>query len=191
SERRTELIALEREHRARSERIVAIQQECDRARARAAGAEQQIAALEDRFAQAEGELARLAALPAIADQQRQKLADRLVEAEEERRIAADRPATADSIHRQAAQDLRAAQAAVADEREARARIEAQLDNARARRSEDMRRIRDQMGCAADQCLALAEVTEEDELPTLQDADHRAAKLRSERERLGGVNLQAE
>jgi chromosome segregation protein len=191
SESRTELIALEREHRARSERETAIGLERERSRARAVGAEQQIAALEQRLAQVEGELARLAALPGIVAEQRQRLADKLVEADKERRAAADRLAAADTTHRQAVQELRAAQAAVADAREARARLEAQLDNARARRAEDARRIREQMDCAADQCLALAGATEEGALPTLEDADHRAGKLRAERERLGGVNLQAE
>jgi chromosome segregation protein len=191
SESRTELIALEREHRARSERVAAIQLERERSLARAVGAERQIATVEQRVAQVDGELVRLAALPAAVAEQRQKLADRLVEAEKDRRAAADQLAAADTSHRQAAQDLRAAQAGVADAREARARVEAQLGNARARRAEDARRIREQMGCAADECLALAEVTDDGTLPTLADADHRAAKLRAERERLGGVNLQAE
>jgi len=191
SETRTELIALEREHRARLERETAIGLERQRWQTRAAGAEQQIATLEERIGEAETEIARLAALPAMVDQQRQKLMTELAAAEGERRAAADELAAADTAHREAAQALRAAQAAVADEREGRARVEARLENARARRAEEARRIREQLGCAPDGCLVLAGLAEGAELPTLESADAQLARLRADRERLGGVNLQAD
>ena len=101
-----------------------------------------------------------------------------------------RLAAADTAHRQTAQDLRAAQAAVADEREARARTEARLENARARRAEETRRIRDQLGCAPDGCLALAGLAEGSP-PRLEEADSQLTRLKADRERLGGVNLQAD
>jgi chromosome segregation protein len=191
SESRTELITLEREHRARTEREAAIKLERERWQTRSAGADQQIATLKERTAEAETEVARLSALPAMVEQQRQKLMGELVEAERNRQAAADGLAAADTAHRQAAQDLRAAQAAVADEREGRARIEARLENARARRSEEGRRIRDQLGCAPDGCLALAGLAPETALPTLESADGQLNRFKADRERLGGVNLQAD
>jgi chromosome segregation protein len=191
SEGRTELITLEREHRGRTERHTAIGLEQERWRTRSAGADQQIATLKGRIGGAETEIAKLAEIPAMIERQRQKLMSELVKAEEDRRAAADALAAADTGHRQAAQELRAAQAAVSDQREARARTEARLESARTRRAEEARRIRDQLGCAPDGCLAIAELTPAAELPTLEHADGQLTRLKADRERLGGVNLQAD
>ncbi len=191
SEGRTELITLEREHRARTERQAGIGLEQERWRTRAAGAEQQIATLKERIAGTEAEMAKLAEIPALIEAQRHKLMGEVARAEQERRDAADHLAAADTAHRQAAQELRAAQASVADEREGRARIEARLESARERRAEEGRRIREQLGCAPDGCLATAGLQPEAELPTLEQADGQLARLKADRERLGGVNLQAD
>jgi chromosome segregation protein len=191
TESRTELITLEREHRARTERSAAIALEHERWKTRSAGAEQQIATLEERSGEAETEIAKLAGLPAQIEEQRRKLMSELAAAELSRQAAADELAAADTAQRQAGQQLRAAQAAVADEREARARTEARLENARARRSEEARRIREQLSCAPDACLGLAGLAEGAELPSLESADSQLTKLKADRERLGGVNLQAD
>ena len=191
TESRTELITLEREHRARTERSAAIALEHERWKTRSAGAEQQIATLAERSGEAETESAKLAGLPAQIEEQRQKLMSELAAAELSRQAAADELAAADTAQRQAGQELRAAQAAVADEREARARTEARLENARARRSEEARRIREQLSCAPDACLGLAGLAERAELPSLESADSQLTKLKADRERLGGVNLQAD
>jgi chromosome segregation protein len=191
TETRTELVTLEREHRARVERQKAIALENERNHARIGGAQEQTAALEERAAGTEAELARLADIPRMVEQQRQTLMTELAAAERDRRAAADALAAADTAHRQAAQDLRAAQAAVADERERRARSEAHLENARQRRAEEGRKIRDQLGCAPEDCLALAGLPPEAALPTLEAALGGLNRLKAERERLGGVNLQAD
>ena len=154
---KTELISLEREHRARTERQAAIAAECERWKTRSAGAHQQIATLQQRVAEASPEIERLAGLPAMVEQQRQKLMTEPGKAEADRQAAADALAAAETAHREAAQALRAAQGAVADEREARARAEARLEAARVRRSEEARKIRDSLGCAPEACLALAQL----------------------------------
>ncbi|MBX9590647.1 MAG: AAA family ATPase [Hyphomonadaceae bacterium] len=191
SETKTELISLEREHRARAERQTAIATECERWRTRSTGAHQQIATLDQRIAEASPEIERLAGLPAMVEQQRQKLMTELSKAEADREAAADALAEADTAHRDAAQALRAAQSAVADEREARARAEARLEAARTRRSEEGRKIRDAMGCAPEACLGLAQLEPDVPLPALDDADTQLVRLKADRERLGGVNLQAD
>jgi chromosome segregation protein len=191
AETRTELVTLEREHRARVERQQAIAAENARNLSRIAGAEQQIAALEERLSGAQAELTRLAGIPAMVEQQRQKLMTELTVAEGERRAAADHLAAADSAHRRSAQDLRAAQAAVADQREQRARTEARLENARQRRTEEGGKIRDQLGATPEDCLALAGLAPSAPLPALEAATGQLTRLKAERERLGGVNLQAD
>jgi len=191
TEAKTELITLEREHRARAERQAAIAVERERWKQRSAGAEQQIVTLDQRGGETRSEIERLAGLPAMVEQQRQKLLRELGKAEADRKAAADAQAVAETAHRDAAQHLRQAQAAVADEREARARAEAKLEGARVRRSEEARRIRDTLGCAPEACLALAELTPSAQLPALADADRELIRLKADRERLGGVNLQAD
>ncbi len=191
SEARTELITLEREHRARGEREKAIGVEAERWKTRSAGADQQIATLKERLAETEGEIAKLAELPALIEAKRQKLMSELAAAEKERQAAADQLAAAENAQREAALALRAAQSAVADEREARARTEAQLENARQRRAEEARKIRDQLGCAPENCLKVAEVEAGTDLPSVDQADGDLTRLKADRERLGGVNLQAD
>jgi chromosome segregation protein len=191
AETKTELVTLEREHRARVERQKAIGLENERNLARIVSAEEQIVALKDRAAGTDAELARLADIPRMVEQQRQTLMTELAAAEHDRRKAADTLAAAETTHRQAAQDLRAAQTAVADERERRARSEAHLENARQRRAEEGRKIRDQLGCAPEDCLALAGLAGEAALPSLEVALGGLNRLKAERERLGGVNLQAD
>ena len=66
-----------------------------------------------------------------------------------------------------------------------------LENARARRAEETRRIRDQLGCAPDGCLALAGLAEGAPPPRLEEADSQLTRMKADRERLGGVNLQAD
>jgi chromosome segregation protein len=191
SESRTELITLEREHRARTERHAAIAAERERWTTRSAGAAQQIATLKERIRETQTEVASTSDLPGMIAQQRQTLMSELAKAEQARQAAADQLAAADTEHRQAVQNLRAAQAAVFDEREARARIETRLEGARTRRSEDTRRIREQLGCAPEGCLALAGFEIGAALPQLEDADSQLTRLKADRERLGGVNLQAD
>ncbi|HZA01533.1 MAG TPA: chromosome segregation protein SMC, partial [Hyphomicrobiaceae bacterium] len=87
--------------------------------------------------------------------------------------------------------LRAAQTAVTTARETRARVEAKLEGARARRTEEARRNREILGVAPDDCLALAEVRPGTALPGVAEVDRNLSRLKSDRERLGGVNLQAE
>src|SRR6476620_7115213 len=53
------------------------------------------------------------------------------------------------------------------------------------------RIRRQLNCAPDGCLALAELTADTSLPRLEEADSLVTRLKADRERLGGVNLQAD
>jgi chromosome segregation protein len=80
---------------------------------------------------------------------------------------------------------------VSDEREARARTEARLENARQRRAEEARKIRDQLGCAPEDCLRVAEIEAQSDLPGVEQAEAELARLKADRERLGGVNLQAD
>ncbi|MGE5513451.1 MAG: chromosome segregation protein SMC [Bacteroidota bacterium] len=183
--------SLERERQIRAERLAALQVEKERWQTRSAGAEQQIAALAERKSETQAELATLADLPNLVEQQRSKIMTELASAERERQQAADAFAAADTAHREAQKAMRTAQAALAAEREARARNEARLEAARQKRSEEARKITEALGCEPQDCLALAGLEPGGVLPELAEVDRQLQRLKTDRERLGGVNLTAD
>ena len=191
AERREAVQALARDRRQRSERLAAIARERERWVARAADAAQQVEALKARHDEVSTELTSLDDLPAMLDERRQMLIDGLATAERERQEAADHYAAAEAALKRAQQALRAAQGAVAEAREARARAEAQLEAARAKRADEGRRIREALEVAPEECLKLSGEQPGAKLPSLTDVERRLTRLKSERDRLGGVNLNAE
>lgn len=191
SESKTQLAAFERDRAMRLERRRTLIAERDRWATRSSGAEQQIATLRERLDAAMEELEGMADLPVLIDEKREKLLTGLEGAERERRTAADELAQADTAFRAAQQALRLAHGQVGEAREGKARIEAKLENARARRHDEARKIRETFEVAPDDCLGLAEFKQGSALPHLTDVDRQLTRLKGDRERLGGVNLQAD
>jgi chromosome segregation protein len=191
SEQREAAQALSRERQQDTDRLCAISRERERWAARDGDAKRQVEALRARQDEVSTELAGLDDLPAMLDERRQALADGLATAERERQQAADHYAAAEMALKRAQQALRAAQGIVAEAREARARTDAQLEAARAKRADEGRRIREALEVAPEDCLALAGEAAGAKLPPLADAERQLTRLRSERDRLGGVNLKAE
>ncbi|MGZ9042741.1 MAG: chromosome segregation protein, partial [Allosphingosinicella sp.] len=190
-EARGKLQALRRERQLNAERQTSARADRDRWTARQHGAEQQIKSLEERLTETRAELETLADLPEKIAERRSAILSAISAAESDRQAAADKLALADTALREAVQALRAAQAQVSEAREGRARIEARLENARARRQEESRRIRETFEVAPDDCLSLAGVERGAALPPLLDIDRQLQRLKADRERLGGVNLQAD
>ncbi|MGZ9074057.1 MAG: chromosome segregation protein SMC, partial [Rhodoplanes sp.] len=137
-EARGKLQALRRERQLNTERQTSARADRDRWTARQQGAEQQIKSLEERLTETRAELETLADLPEKIAERRSAILSAISAAESDRQAAADKLALADTGLREAVQALRAAQAQVSEAREGRARIEARLENARARRQEESR-----------------------------------------------------
>ena len=191
AEARADLTSLEREQSARLARLAAIDADIDRAKERKAAAIAQSAALAERLHLSLDEFEALAELPDMLDEQRDALLTATADAERQRQAAADALAAADRRFRDVQIELRSAQAALATAREGRARTEARLEAARMRRADDSRKIRDALGVHPDECLALAEHPTETPLPGALDVERTLARLKVDRERLGGVNLAAD
>ena len=181
----------EREVRLRQERLEAISAEDELWRNRIAKAREQIETLRAREAETRVDLEALANLPAEIEQRRGRLLDAIAAAEHERSKAADDLALAETELKRREKALREVQEKLAGAREARARAEALLESSRERRSETAHAIREQLDCAPEACLALASVKEGNPLPALAEVEGKLAKLKGDRERLGGVNLRAE
>jgi chromosome segregation protein len=185
------LEGFEREVRLRQERLEAISAEEELWQKRIANAREQIATLRAREEETSADLAALENLPAEIEQRRSKLLDAIAAAERERSKAADDLALAETALKGREKALREVQERLAEAREGRARGEARLESARERRSEAAKAIRDQLDCAPEACLELARLKPGADIPPLADVEARLLKLKSDRERLGGVNLRAE
>ncbi len=191
AEIRASLASLERERHVRAERYKTVKSEHERWSTRGQAADTQVGEFRTRFADTEAELEKLKDLPEVVEERRGQIMDQLAEAEKERRAAADTLAAADTALRETQAALRKCQALVTETREGRARTEAQLEAARTKRQEEARRIGEIMNCAPEDCLGLAGLEPGAAMPLLPDVDRNLVRLKSERERLGGVNLAAD
>jgi chromosome segregation protein len=180
-----------RERETRKRRAETIASERTRWASRSRSASEHIAALDERLAKTKADIAALEEVIPALDERRQSLLGALADAEAARNTAADDLAGAENALRAAAAAMRESQSAVASAREARARIETRLEGARARRQDEARRIREGLNVNPEECLALAGLAPDAAVPALADADRGLQRLKSDRERLGGVNLQAD
>ena len=191
SEVRLLLASLERDRQIRVERIRHVTADIARWKGRQQNAEGQVESLQARIEETQSELESYADLPERIAEHREKVLSALSQAEQERQAAADRLVEAEAAVKAVTQALRSAQTEVAAAREAKARIEAKLENARQRRQEEARRIRETFEVAPEDCLALAALDAGAAMPAFADVDRQLTRLKADRERLGGVNLQAD
>ena len=191
AEARVRLGSIERDRQIRAERIRHANADIARWLGRRGSAEQQVQALEARLAETRSEIEANADLPDRIAAQRETLLSALSHADEDRKSAADALASVEAALRVATEGLRAAQSEVSGAREANARIETRLENARQRRQEAARHIRETFEVAPEDCLAIAAVSEFTTIPPLTEVEKQLSRLKADRERLGGVNLQAD
>lgn len=188
---RVVLVGIERDRQIRAERIRHSNAEISRWQGRSKSAEDQVATLNARLTETKNDLQTLAGWPEKIAKQSDILLSELSKADENRKNAADALAQAENAVRAVTQALRTAQTNVANAREMKARCETKLENARQRRQDESRRIRETFEIAPENCLSLAALEPGAAIPPLTDVDRQLTKLKSDRERLGGVNLQAD
>ncbi|MDA7947281.1 MAG: chromosome segregation protein SMC [Hyphomicrobiaceae bacterium] len=191
AEARSKFDSIEREQQIRRDRMASIAVELEKWNERRDSASQQIETLRDRFDETRGEVETFGDLPTEIADRRKRLLDEITKAESERNDAADALASADTLLREREKTMREAQSSLSETREERARVEARLEASRERRAEQARMISEQLECAPDECLSIAEIEPDAELPPLDELDAKVSRLKADRERLGGVNLAAE
>jgi chromosome segregation protein len=190
AELKAQISTMERERARRTEQERRLAADIARWTERAASGKAQMVALEAREQETAGELKTVSAYPQEVASQRQRLLNELADAEAARRDAADRLAAAEAALKEAGTVLRQAQADVSEQREIRARAEARLEAARGRRAEIVRAIEEGFETTPEGLRAITDLAEEAALPELGAAEGRLQRLRADRDRLGGVNLQA-
>ena len=181
---------LEREAKARADRIQAIAAEQNQWTARAKRANEQIEALTSRAEETRATIVELSSLPQQLADKRLKLMNTLAEAEAERKAASDALQEAENAVRAADQDLRSAQEQLSASREEHARLGARLESSSQRQESCERRIGEVMQCKPDEVLATAELDPE-KIGNADEIEKKLLGLREDRERLGGVNLRAD
>jgi chromosome segregation protein len=188
---RSEAETQARAAQARSERLSAIDHERTRWEQRRQSAAEQIAEHRRRQEGLRQELTVAEQRPQEIAEKRNALLDSIAEAEAARNGAADARAHAEATLADADKAVKLADAALAEARESRARAEALSEAATARIEELRIRIRDELDATPDALSELADIRDNQELPSLEQAEQRVEKLKREREQLGGVNLRAE
>lgn len=181
---------LEREAKARAERLAAIGQERNQWTDRAKRASGQIDELEGRATSLRNDLALLADLPEQFETKRNKLMNAASQAEAERKTAADLLAEAENNMRTRDKDLREASEALGKTREEHARVGARSEAAEARVAEATQRITEALECKPEEVTQRAGL-DLDNMPSAEDTERKLSTLKDQRERLGGVNLRAE
>lgn len=188
---RTQLAGLKRDAETRKNRLNAIAGERTRWEERRAAAVQQAEALAARVGELEKERTAAEALPATIAEKRTVLLDAIAAADAVRKTAADARAAAEAGLSEADKAAKAADQALSAAREERARADALVEGERARLTELVQRIRDELDAAPEELAERAEIKDGVELPPLDIAEKKVEKLKAEREQLGGVNLRAD
>lgn len=175
----------------RRRRLAAIAGDLGQWQARSTGAGGRLADLQERRRAAELEAESLAAVPATLAERRTSLFALIANAEQARRDAADALAKGEARQSETDRLLRAAEAEVATRREARVRAEGEVEQAVREAQAVAERIRERLNCRPDQAAAAAEIGEDEEAPTPEEAAQRLERHSREREGMGPVNLRAE
>ncbi len=183
--------ALERDAKARLERLDAIGRERASWESRKSDAREQQAALAARRARLVEELDALEAKPAEIAGKRSKLLSAIETSEQKRKGLADKLADAEGALRGADQALRTAEARLAQAREQRVRAEGAVEQADQAVGTVTERVRERLQLQPEGLFAAAELREDAPLPELRDTERKVERLNRERDTMGPVNLRAD
>jgi chromosome segregation protein len=191
SEHQDALNAVLREAENRRRRAAEINEELANWRQRRDGAQARIEQLHERRGVIAGELENLAARPDEIAAQRRQLLSTIETAEGERNGTADSLAEAENRLAEADRELRAAEADLAQGREARVRAEGAAEQADQACRALRERVSERLGCRPDDLRQIAGLADDAEAPQLDAVERRVERLVRERDTMGPVNLRAE
>ncbi|PCJ94377.1 MAG: chromosome segregation protein SMC [Hyphomicrobiales bacterium] len=181
----------ERDAALRRNRITAITREKASWLRRISDTNSQLKALRARIEESRKEKAVLDEAPDTFLHSRQSLLSQIVKAEQARNASSDQRIVADGEVRSAETAAKDALSALTTTREGQVRAEERLQSSRLRLKDLAERISDNLECAPHELREKAGLSADAKLPDTQSIEVRLNRLKSERERLGGVNLRAE
>ncbi|MCF6325729.1 MAG: AAA family ATPase [Devosiaceae bacterium] len=175
----------------REARIKQLQTEMQSWLRRQKGAQEQLEILGNRHEQISEQLTTLAKTPDDNANKRNELDDQLEEATRQHNYASDNLNKAQTIHREADRASREATKAFSEVSTELARIDERLKGLMGQRQQIEQIVQEALGIRADQTADAAAIKAQDPLPDANQTEKKVERLKSERERLGGVNLSAE
>ncbi|QQR38143.1 AAA family ATPase [Devosia rhizoryzae] len=158
---------------------------------RSAGARDQLATLDQRTAEVEAQLASLVASPEAFSSRQAQLDEQIDIARADHQTAGDRLSAAQTTWREADRAMKSAGDALNAVRIELTRIEERVKGSIAQRQQIERQIEESLGIPAARTLEASGIRPEEALPNEHATEQKLERLKSERERLGGVNLSAE
>ncbi|MET1414029.1 chromosome segregation protein SMC [Roseibium sp. HPY-6] len=182
---------LSREQVMRDRRLEAIAREYDSWKARAANAARQVTVLTERREEAEEERAELIEAPEDIEIKRRDLLSAVSKAEAEKKNRDDQLQQAELDLADVDRAAKVAMDAMAGAREKKIRAEERFEAAKERKSNLERRIDEDLEVTVAALPGIAGLKEGAPLPDAGATERKLERLKSERERLGGVNLRAE
>jgi len=188
---RDRLSGFESAARMRADRISQIEREMAGWQQREASARTQLETLTKRVSDIAGQLADLDAMPDGFAERRAALDEEIAESEAEHKRSSDALAAAQTAYRDADRASRAAGQALSEKQAEMARIDERLKGLITQRQQIEQTISETLGIRAADTAAAAGIRPESALPDADALERKVERLKSERERLGGVNLSAE
>ncbi len=190
AERRSELARIDHDGRTRAALLETVAGEEKAWSGRGDDARRQIESQEARLATSREELAALSGRPAEIGKTLEDLMARSEGSETERNAAADALAVGEQALREASAAVSEVNAALAEARERGIRLEERASGAKERLREIEAKIRETLGASPAEAAEAAGLADKP-APAIEQVEGRVERLRQERERLGGVNLQAD
>lgn len=190
-ESRLRLGSFENTARMRRARLDQITRDSAAWRRRHEAAAAQLATLDQRIAAINTQIAELDTAPDGFANRQAQLEDQISDATIDYQEASDRFAKAQTAWRDHEKSLRTAADALSEVRIELTRIEERLKGTMAQRQQIERQIEESLGIPASKTLEASGIRPEEALPPESSIEQKLERLKSERERLGGVNLSAE
>lgn len=151
----------------------------------------QLTTLDQRMESVRAQIAELDSAPEGFADRRAQLEDQIEDATLEHQEASDRFNAAQTAWREHEKSLRTTADALSSVRIELTRIEERLKGTIAQRQQIERQVEESLGIPASRTLEVSGIRPEESLPPEGPTEQRLERLKSERERLGGVNLSAE
>ncbi|MBB4053274.1 chromosome segregation protein [Devosia subaequoris] len=188
---RLKLSTVESAARMRTARLDQLKRDSVAWQRRRDGAQAQLATLDERLAETRAQLTNLAEAPEGFESRKAQLDDQIETAQVDHKAAGDRLSAAQLTWRDAEKTLKGAGDRLNAVRIELTRIEERLKGAIAQRQQIERQVEESLGIPASKTLEASGIRPEEALPNEQATEQKLDRLKSERERLGGVNLSAE
>lgn len=191
AEKRADFDALIRMRGERDQRLQNIAKEREAWQTRLSRADNQLKLLDERYQETEKQLNGLKLNPEEMQNRRKALIEQVEKSEAMRKEAADKLAAAEKLVSEKTAELRSVQVQMTDKREERVRFEGVMENHKTRKQELAMLIGEKFECPPTHVLEKVEINDPDSLPDQDSIDGKLERLKSERERLGAVNLRAD